>query len=103
MTGRSRACRPSPGPDRAVGAVVPAQRYNLAISGIHQRTISGDAAETTFRRWSQSPDVVMRGDLLTGFFWEWPNNVRILIKPVSDDTPAAGQAAGARDSSAVTT
>jgi hypothetical protein len=97
MTGRSRACRPSPsqqtGPGAAAGAAVPAQRYNLAISGVHQRTISGDAAEMTFRRWRQSPDVIMRGDLRTGFCWEWANGVRFTIKPVPDGTPVPDQIA----------
>ena len=81
MTGHARARRPS---EPQTATLAPTRRYHITIGGIHQRTINGDAAETTFRRGSQSPDVVMYGDLLTGFYWEWPNNTRLMIVPVPD-------------------
>lgn len=93
MTGRVRACRPPVEPQTV--DVAPARRYDITIGGVHQRTITGDAAETTFRRWSQSPDVVMHGDLRTGFCWVWQNGVRFTIKPVSDRAPRPGLSAAA--------
>lgn len=95
MTGRSRVCRPSAAPQTET--LVPAQQYDIAINGLYRRTINGDAAETTFRRWRQSPDVVMRGDLRTGFCWEWANGVRFTIKPVPDGTPVPDQKADIGD------
>jgi post-segregation antitoxin (ccd killing protein) len=99
MSGRWRAGRLSPVPQ--ANAVVPAaaaalaQQYDITINGTYQRTINSDLAETTFRRWSESPDVRVRGDLRTGFFWEWPypTRTRIEFVPKGDtgsntDSPA---------------
>ena len=88
MTGQSRACRPSPAqqPDTVVvvDAAPPYQRYDMTINGTRLRTVSGDVAETMFRRWSQRPDVVLRGDLWSGFFWKWtdPESTRFEFVPV---------------------
>jgi len=66
----------------AAGAVVPARRYVIAINGDPQRTISSAVAGAVFRRWSQSPDVLVRGSLRDGFVWEWPGRrTRIEIVP----------------------
>lgn len=74
MTGRSRASlAPQTDTVRVADAAPPAQRYVIAINGIYARTVSGNVAETMFRRWSQRPDVVMGGDLCSGFFWKWPD------------------------------
>lgn len=93
MTGRSRACRPTPAlqTDTVVVAVAaPSQRYDIAINGTYLRTVGGDVAETMFRRWSQRPDVVVRGDLRSGFFWKWPDPESTRFEFV----PEGGQGSG---------
>ncbi len=59
-------------------------RYEVAIGGTTCRTVSSGIAEAMFRRWSQSPDVILHGDLRTGFSWRWQNRTRITIRPVPD-------------------
>ena len=85
LTGRSRARRPSPAPQNdtvvVADAAPPSQRYDITINGTYLRTVSGDVADTMFRRWSQRPDVVMHGDLWSGFFWKWPESTRFEFVP----------------------
>lgn len=88
MAGRARARRGIPKPSNDSAAK--SQRYVIVIGGVRIRTISGEAAATTFWRWNQSPDVVMRGDLQGGFFWEWPDSKRTRIEIV----PEPGQRSG---------
>lgn len=91
MATDTRACggAPEPGTDSADVS----RRYAIVIGETRIRTICGDAAVTTFRRWSRSPDVAMRGDLRTGFCWEWPDptHARISIVP-EPDRDSAGHA-----------
>jgi hypothetical protein len=82
MAGGVRARRGAPEP--SIDSVAVSQRYVIVIGGTRIRTIGGDAADMTFRRWSQSPDVVMRGDLRTGFSWEWPDSKRTRIEIVPE-------------------
>jgi len=83
LTGESRAYRVTPEPLTDYTAA--SQRYAIVIGGTRVRTISDAAAETTFRRWSRSPDVLLRGDLRTGFVWLWADKRnRIAIVPERD-------------------
>lgn len=78
-----------------------AQRYEVAIGGAYNRTISSAAAESTFLRWREQPDVLMHGDMQTGFFWQWPDprRTRITVTPVVNE-PAVGANAGSSRKSA---
>ena len=94
MTGRTSACQPSAAPGTEIAAA--AQRYQIAICGAFLRSISAAAAERTFRRWRQSPDVLVRGDLRTGFVWVWPDHrTRIEIVPERDHGAGLADSAAA--------
>ncbi len=97
LTGDSPAYQVTPEP--LIDCTAASQRYAIVIGGTRVRTISDAAAETTFRRWSRSPDVLLRGDLRTGFVWLWTDrHNRIAIVPERD-----GAAGEHPDSAAVTT
>ncbi|ACU72888.1 hypothetical protein Caci_4020 [Catenulispora acidiphila DSM 44928] len=85
MTSCALAHRVAPEP--LLDSAATSERYVILISGVFVRNICGAAAESTFRRWCRSPDVVMDGDLRTGFFWEWPDSrrTRIEIIPEPDE------------------
>ena len=72
-----------------------AQRYEIAIGGAYPRIISGAIAEVTFQRWRQLPDILLRGDLQTGFCWQWPDRRRteVTVKPVANEPALSAEEA----------
>lgn len=59
------------------------QQYEVAVGGTQAVTISAANARSLYRRWSERQDVLVRGDMLTGFFWQWPDQrpTRVWVKP----------------------
>jgi hypothetical protein len=89
-------------PESRTESTATRQRYAIAIGGVYNRTISGAAAESTFSRWREHPDVLMHGDLKTGFFWQWPDwrRTRITITPVANQRAVTSEADSSRTGSA---
>lgn len=67
------------------------QWYEISIGGAYKRPISGAAALETFRRWRERPDILMDGDLQTGFYWQWPDmqRTKVMVTPVIEESATA--------------
>lgn len=89
-------------PESRSGSPAVAQRYEIAIGGAYNRIISCAVAEVTFQRWRERPDILLRGDLQTGFCWQWPDRRRtkVTVTPVVNETPLHDVAGSPRNSSA---
>lgn len=66
------------------GVAVCSQRYEVAVDGTQTVAISAATAQSLYRRWSERQDVLLRGDMRTGFFWQWPDQrpTRVWVKPL---------------------